>query len=186
MSNAQMYVDVFSLPGFLQALLRHRKKVLFTFLILVALTVLFVVSREREYASSAQLFVRIGRETVSVDPTAEAAGRLISVTDTQEREIRSIVSVLGNRDLLEQVVDDLGPTTILEESKEPSALKKVIKPIRESIKSTLVTSGILEGCAGGRSGRHLVGDQRFGNRRNSRVGPKDPCVADRPSPGRAP
>lgn len=144
MSNAQMYVDILSLPGFLQAVGRHRKKVILTFLIMVSLTVLFVVSRQREYASSAQLFVRIGRETVSVDPTAEAAGQLISMTDTQEREIRSIVSVLGNRDLLEKVVDDLGPQAILEPASEPGPLSKIIKPIRDSIKSTLETSGILE------------------------------------------
>lgn len=149
MSNALPPVDALSLPGFLQTLQRHSKKVVVTFLFMVTMTVLYVMHRGREYESAAKLFVRVGRETVSVDPTAEASGQLLSVTDTQEREIRSVVSLLSNRDLLEQVVDELGPQTILEFSdpEHPvteSVIRKITQPISSGIKSTLVALGIVE------------------------------------------
>jgi uncharacterized protein involved in exopolysaccharide biosynthesis len=149
MSNSLPPADVLSLPGLLLTLRRHFKKVLATFLLMVTVTVLYVTNRGREYESAAKLFVRVGRETVSVDPTAEASGQLLSVTDTQEREIRSVVSLLSNRDLLEQVVDELGPKTILEFS-DPnlpateSSIKKLAKPMVTATKSTLVELGILE------------------------------------------
>jgi uncharacterized protein involved in exopolysaccharide biosynthesis len=150
MSITQIQEDVLSLPGFLQALRRHRIKVLATFAVLASLTVLYAANRGRQYESAAKLFVRIGRETVSVDPTAEASGQVVSVTDTQEREIRSIVSLLYNRDLLEQVVDDLGADTILGDSDEPdsvtekSRVAEGIQFVCESIKLKLVDCGILE------------------------------------------
>lgn len=147
MSITHLHDDVLSLPGFLRALRRHRKKVITTFAVLMVLTVFYVANRGREYESSAKLFVRIGRETVSVDPTAEASGQLVSVTDTQEREIRSIVSLLSNRDLLEQVVDDLGTDTILNyavASGEQTADNGLIRSAIGLVKSSLTSCGLLE------------------------------------------
>ena len=99
------------------------------FALMATLTVFYAISRGRDYESSAKLFVRVGRETVSVDPTAEASGQLIGVSDTQEREIRSIASLLANRDLLEQVVDEVGPSTILGHSDSKSPLRQTIGSI---------------------------------------------------------
>jgi len=145
----QLNADVFSLPGFLQALRRHRVKVLLTFLLSAATTFFYTINRSREYESSAKLFVRVGRETVSVDPTAEAAGQVVSVTDTQDREIHSIVSLLSNRDLLEQIVDDLGPATIFgyvegEGDEDESKLAELIAAAKVGLKSALISVGLLE------------------------------------------
>ncbi len=148
MSITKIQEDVLSLPGFLRALRRYRTQVLATFAVLASLTVLYAANRGREYESAAKLFVRIGRETVSVDPTAEASGQVVSVTDTQEREIRSIVSLLYNRDLLEQVVDELGSNTILGCSDDPvtenSAVTQGIQFVWDSLKWKLADCGILD------------------------------------------
>lgn len=148
MSTTQIQEDVLSLPGFLRAVHRHRVKVLATFALLASLTFLYAINRGREYESAAKLFVRIGRETVSVDPTAEASGQMVGVTDTQEREIRSIVSLLYNRDLLEQVVDDLGVETILGETDQDESAASLfaqgMRTARASLKGKLVDWGILE------------------------------------------
>ncbi|MEM9589542.1 MAG: Wzz/FepE/Etk N-terminal domain-containing protein, partial [Planctomycetota bacterium] len=146
-------IDVLSLPGFLRALLRHRWKVIGTTLLLSTLAFVYATARGRDYQSSAKLFVRVGRETVSVDPTAEASGQLISVTDTQEREIRSIVSLLSNRDLLEQAVDELSPQTILDYSEGDrdeveSPIKQAIGSVRSVVKSSLIGCGLLDEISG--------------------------------------
>tara|TARA_R110002049_G_scaffold27321_2_gene93957 strand:- start:11178 stop:12776 length:1599 start_codon:yes stop_codon:yes gene_type:complete len=149
-------IDVLSLYGFLASLNRHRKKLIATFLIGAALSTAYVMVRGRDYSSSAKIFVRVGRETVSVDPTAEASGQVISVTDTQEREIRSIVSILSNRDLLEQLVDELGVYTILDfqepgeevsqedESEDKMDLADKIAVLRGQVRSALESIGLLE------------------------------------------
>ena len=105
--------DVLSLQGFVQSIVRHKLKVLLSFAIMLTLICTYTVNRGRNYESTSKLFVRKGKETATIDPIAEASGRIISVTDTQDREINSIVSILVNRDLLEQVVDDVEPETIL-------------------------------------------------------------------------
>jgi uncharacterized protein involved in exopolysaccharide biosynthesis len=149
MSLGQPTADVLSLPGFLSALHRHRYKALATFVVLSTLSLLFAVNRGRDYESSAKLFVRVGRETVSIDPTAEASGQLIHMTDTQEREVRSLVSLLSNRDLIEQVVDEVGPRTILDDS-EPgqpqrdSVIERAIGSAKGAVKSVLVGCGLIE------------------------------------------
>jgi uncharacterized protein involved in exopolysaccharide biosynthesis len=60
----------------------------------------------RTYQSEAKLFVRVGRESVTLDPTA-TTGQMISVYESRENEINSVVDVLQSRVLLESVVDSL-------------------------------------------------------------------------------
>lgn len=149
MYSGQLNYDVLSVPGLLRAIRRHRGRALVALTICVMLTVLLIVVRKREYQSSAKLFVRIGRETASVDPTAQASGQLIHVTDTQEREIRSLVSVLSNRDLYEKAVDEIGANTILNfpgdgELEEPSRISQMLGRVKGGIKSALVAMRLIE------------------------------------------
>jgi uncharacterized protein involved in exopolysaccharide biosynthesis len=70
------------------------------------------------------LFVRLGRESVTVDPTASATGQVVKLSDSQQREIQSVIDIMRSDYLLERVVDDLGPERILtareEGAKKPS------------------------------------------------------------------
>ena len=64
------YRSLESIPGELVAALwRHKFKAAITAVVILALTAGFLVISERQFTSEAKLFVRIGRESVSLDPT---------------------------------------------------------------------------------------------------------------------
>ena len=65
----------------------------------------------RTYYSEARLFVRFGREN-QVDPTA-AGGQLVSLYESRESEINSLLEILRSQSILDRVVAELGPQTIL-------------------------------------------------------------------------
>lgn len=61
------------------------------------------------------MFVRIGRESVSLDPTATtAAGPAFSLHADRETEINSILEMFRSRAILEKAVDKIGAQRILE------------------------------------------------------------------------
>jgi len=67
----------------------------------------------RTYQSDAKLFVRLGRESVTLDPTA-TTGQTISVHESRENELNSVLDTLQSRVIFSTVVDRLGPSLILE------------------------------------------------------------------------
>jgi len=64
------------------------------------------------FRSEAKLLVKVGRESVALDPTA-TTGRIISVARSRMNEINSELEILGSRELAGGVVDDMGPGRIL-------------------------------------------------------------------------
>jgi len=64
------------------------------------------------FRSEARLLVRVGRESVALDPTA-TTGRIISVARSRMNEINSELEILGSRGLAGGVVDAIGPGRIL-------------------------------------------------------------------------
>ena len=96
----------------------------------------------RSYVSEAMIFVKLGRETVSLDPTA-TTGSTISVLDTRDNEINSIRDMLYSRGIMERVVDRIGPEIILgdaeltDEVKERDPLEKdyLNSPRQQAIKA---------------------------------------------------
>ncbi len=115
--------EVRSTPGdILRMLFRHKKKVLFCIVVTMATTIAAIVYWPRAYVSDASLFVRVGRESVAIDPTA-TTGDTIAVSTSREVEINNALGVLRSRELAEKVVDQLGPETILgKKSAAPSTL----------------------------------------------------------------
>ena len=79
-------------------------------MLLVTVGAIFVPKR---YLSEAKLFVRLGRESVTLDPTA-TTGQSVAVDTTREAEITSVLDVLEGRIVLEKVVDALGPDVVLD------------------------------------------------------------------------
>lgn len=100
---------------FFQVVFRHKWKVMgfFTAVMLAAWAAL--VYWPRTYESEAKLMIRVGRESVSLDPTATTSQTLM-LQKSQEDEIKSAVDVLNSRHLAEQVVDSLGPDQLLNQS----------------------------------------------------------------------
>lgn len=86
------------------------------------------------YASEAKLFVRLGRESVAVDPTV-TAGQAISLNDTRQAEINSILDMLRSRALLEQVVDRITPAAIIDRQRATPELTReaAVETLRKTI-----------------------------------------------------
>jgi len=98
----------------LRILFRHRRKFAVVFVGTILLTIGGYIICPRSYVSEAKLFVKIGRESVSLDPTA-TVGATVSIQDSRESEIRSLMDVLESRVLLEQVVARIGAQSILDQ-----------------------------------------------------------------------
>lgn len=131
--------DSNSFSGFLRAFVNHRWKVALTVLATLGVTAAAIVTVPREYASEAKLFVRLGRETVSLDPTA-TTGSTISVYESRENEINSVRDMLQSRLILEQTVDRLGPEVVLGDAPLSSAIRED-SPIKKSPNEAPSTSG---------------------------------------------
>jgi polysaccharide biosynthesis protein PslE len=103
-----------------QVLLRHRRKICIWALLMVAFSLAVLKVTPRKYVSEAKLFVRMGRESVALDPTA-TTGQTLQVQETRENQINSAREMLTSRLLLENVVDSVGAELILADSlDEPS------------------------------------------------------------------
>ena len=83
--------------------------VMFVTLLLAVLAMIFL---PRSYHSEAMIFVKLGRETVSLDPTA-TTGNQISVIESRDNEINSIRDMLYSRGIMEKVADRIGPEVVL-------------------------------------------------------------------------
>lgn len=72
----------------------------------------------KSFRSEAKLFVRLGRENVVLDSAATLGqSASVAVPLSRENELNSVVTILESRALAEQVVDALGPATILDGGK---------------------------------------------------------------------
>lgn len=102
-----------SLRDVYQVLFRHKRKA-FIFLIAVFVTVTLGTFLASEiYRSDAKVLVRLGRENVSLDPTA-TTGPVITLGQQRENEIKSELEILNSKELVEKVVDAIGPQAFLE------------------------------------------------------------------------
>jgi uncharacterized protein involved in exopolysaccharide biosynthesis len=88
---------------------RYQKRGIAVFGVSMALVVIALVLCPRKYTSEARLFVRLGRESVTLDPTATAGGSVVSLSSNRESEINSVIEVLRSRSIIERVVDTAIP-----------------------------------------------------------------------------
>ena len=106
-----------SLRDFYYILFRHKWKVILFFLAVVATVTVGTLLSTEIFKAEAKLMVRIGRENVSLDPTA-TTGQVISIGQSRDSEINSELEILKSRELAGKVVDALGPKSFLEEPDE--------------------------------------------------------------------
>ena len=92
-----------------RALARHNLKSLTFFLAIAAAAAAATVLLPKEYRSEGKLFVRLGRENSTLDPTATLTQEpVVNVPQSRDNEINSIVEMLRSRALLEKVVERFG------------------------------------------------------------------------------
>lgn len=108
--------------GLLSLFWRHKGKVLLMLFLGMGLTLAYIGLAPRKFASNAKLFVQIGRESVTLDPTA-TTGQLVGVADSRESEVLAVEELLGSRLLAENTVDHFGPEKILEKDPKRPGLQ---------------------------------------------------------------
>ena len=98
--------DLPSRREFLRVIFRHRQKLVSFFLAVVLLTTAAMLVISPVYESEAKLLIRVGRETVSMDPSV--LGPTMNVLQERANEINSELGILTSPYLIEQVVTDVG------------------------------------------------------------------------------
>ena len=128
-----------SLRDFYYVLFRHKWKVILFFLAVVVTVTVGTFLATEIYKAEAKLLVRIGRESVSLDPTA-TTGQVISIGQSRESEINSELEILKSRELTEKVVDAFGPKVFLEPLEEGPSLRAAqdrFRAIRQSFQEPM-------------------------------------------------
>jgi uncharacterized protein involved in exopolysaccharide biosynthesis len=100
---------------------RHKGKMLSTMLVGIVLTMAYLSLAPRSYRSDAKLLVRLGRETVSLDPTA-TTGQFVAMAESRESEMHGVEELLASRAVAEAIVDKFGPGVILEKRSSGQSL----------------------------------------------------------------
>jgi polysaccharide biosynthesis protein PslE len=99
-----------------RVLLIHRRPMVWTFSGIMLLTIAVTFFGPKTYTSEAKLFVRLGRESMAMDPTATAGtDKVVMVQESREYEINSVFELLKSREVLSSVVGDMGPRVVLEQ-----------------------------------------------------------------------
>ena len=101
-----------SLRDLYYVLFRHRRKTLLFFAAVVVTVAIGTFLSPETYRSEAKLLVRLGRESVSLDPTA-TTGQIVNIGQSRENEINSEMEILKSRELVEKVVDSFGAAVFL-------------------------------------------------------------------------
>ena len=123
MSNRSLSGNTFQ--DVFQAFVRHKRKSLVFFVTVVVGVALLTFLLPREYRSVGKLFVRLGRENATLDPTATLGQNpIVAVPQSRENEINSVVEILQSRVLLEKVVDGLTPAVILDSDESADSMSK--------------------------------------------------------------
>jgi len=134
-----------------RAFWRYRGRIVLFVAFVSAVTLIAVVFVPRKYASESKLFVRVGRESVGLDPTA-TTGKTMTIQTTREVELQSVHELLKSRGMLEQVVELIGAERLLEDP-DPNVATRMWSQV-SGIKGQLIASLV------GESGLSLEERQR--------------------------
>ena len=102
--------------GVARALFRYWRRMALIFCGIMLLTLVAIAVYPRSYTSESKLFIRVGRESVALDPTA-TTGQTIMLQKTQVDEVNSALQVLLSRDVLQKAVDRVGAERIVQDAK---------------------------------------------------------------------
>ncbi|MBX3422409.1 MAG: hypothetical protein KF752_12725 [Pirellulaceae bacterium] len=118
---------------------RNWKLSIALFCLLAGLGTAVVLLQNNVYRSEASVFVKLGRESVALDPTVTTTST-VALNETRETEVTSMMEVLRSRAIAERVVDEFGPENILSgfvpnsENEQESQLKQMIGSAIDSLR----------------------------------------------------
>jgi capsular exopolysaccharide synthesis family protein len=135
MTNARphQYLPYTTLRDIFSVLYKNKRTILaFFFAVMVLATLTLLLSET--YVSESKIMIQLGRESVTLDPTA-TTGQVVQMNPDKESEVNSEVEILSSRELAEKVVDALGVDMVLEGPKGGTAPRgPLTKVIRYKIK----------------------------------------------------
>lgn len=116
--------DETSLRDVYRILFRHKGKMICFFAVTILAALAYALFSAKVYRSEAKLFVRLGRENVGLDATTTfGQSASVAVPSQRDEEINSEVEVLKSHQLLERVVDTIGPMAILSPAEGSASTK---------------------------------------------------------------
>ncbi|MBX3418255.1 MAG: hypothetical protein KF851_11685 [Pirellulaceae bacterium] len=101
----------FSIIDLVRAIYRFKFRFVLVTLLCLALGLGFVLLLPKRFESEAKLFVRLGRNSTTIDPAT--VGQTISIQESRETEINSIIDLLESRRLMEATARDVGQEALL-------------------------------------------------------------------------
>jgi len=105
------------------------------FLFGLGVTAAILFGRDRVFYSTARVFIRLGREAAP-DPAMAVSGQVLTMSDVQQREIRSVLDLLKSNALIEGVVDSIGVEQVLNYTDEFTE-KNAPSPIMAALKAQI-------------------------------------------------
>src|SRR6185369_688 len=93
-----------SMRELFRVIFRHRRKVVRFFLAVMIVVIAATFLMPEKFESEAKLLVRLGRESVTLDPTA-STGQVVSVSQSRNNEINSELEILSSPELAQGVID---------------------------------------------------------------------------------
>jgi polysaccharide biosynthesis protein PslE len=130
-----------SLRQALVVLFFRRKLVLWVMGAVVFITAIAVALIPPRYHSEAKLLVRLGRESVVLDPSARIGEAAVPM-EGRDKEINSEIELLKSRILTEQIVSSLGPNRILGRSPTATVADKDVASAVTLVEDKLTVEAI--------------------------------------------
>lgn len=127
--------DLFTPRDIARILFRHWRKMAVFAGGVLALALIAIALYPRAYRSEAKLFIRVGRESVALDPTA-TTGETIMLQKTQSDEVNSAMNLLMSREVLRQAAQQVGAERICRNSSSDQGDESILAD-RSSIGSTI-------------------------------------------------
>lgn len=102
--------ESWNLIDYFAALWRYKFRALAVCLLAIGAGVAFIVYMPKKYESEAKLFVRVGRENATLDPTVIKGDQIaVGSSSSRETEMNSIVEHLRSRGILQKALDKISP-----------------------------------------------------------------------------
>ncbi len=133
----QSFEKPLTLHDLLSAGFKYKWRFAIVTMLTFALGVIGIFLFPRRYDSEAKLMVKLSRDYAALDPTT--MGQTISIQESRESEITSIVDLLSSRGLAERVVDKIGVEAVL---KKHSWIELQAEALLN------IASGLVEGFSG--------------------------------------
>ena len=129
--------QTFSLRDFYTTIFRRKQLIKLCFLFVILAVGVYVICVPNTYRSMATIIVNLGRENVTLDPTA-TTGKTVTIEEDRDSEINSEAELLKSKDLAGQIVNEMGADKILNGSGDDLSTEDSMSAIRYWAKQILM------------------------------------------------